>query len=75
MFTEEELLSLGFSKNQWIDEGGNFTEHIIGNGSIGVEISGFTLVEITSGQRVFITVPNCENLEDLKCLLKLFNIS
>lgn len=70
----QEILKLGFKENKWESEGENFTEYIIGNKEIGILISGTTLVEITYGKSVFIHVPNCNTIEDLKHLLKLLNI-
>jgi hypothetical protein len=72
---ENEILSIGFKKNQWEEENETFTEYIIGNGKVGIEISGTTLVEITTCKGVFITVPNCETIEDLKELVRLLNIN
>lgn len=69
---EKDILSLGFKKNKWMDEGEKFTEYVVGNGEIGICISGRTLVEVTQGKGIFITVPNCETIEDLKQLIKLF---
>jgi len=71
---ENEILSLGFKKNQWIDEGETFTEYLIGNKEVGILISGTTLVELTNGNKNFIHVPNCEIIDDLKQLMRLFNI-
>lgn len=72
---ENEILELGFKKNQFEEEGEVFTEYIIGNGKVGIEISGTTLVEITQGKGVFITVPNCQTIQDLKELIRLLNIN
>jgi hypothetical protein len=71
---EKKLLSLGFKINQWHDEGHDFTEYVIGNGEIGIVISGITLVELTIGNGKFITVPNCDSIEKLEQLIHLFNI-
>jgi len=71
---ENQILELGFKKNQTEQDGVIYTEYIIGNGKVGIEISGTTLVEITEGRGSFITVPNCQTIEDLKQLIKLFNI-
>jgi len=69
---EKEILELGFKKNQWEYEGNIFTEYLIGNKDVGIMISGTTLVEITQGKGAFITVKNCETIDDLKQLVKLF---
>jgi hypothetical protein len=71
---EKEILSLGFRKNEWTYETENFVEYVKGNGSIGIEISGINLVEITSGKGVFITVQNCKTIDDLKSLIKLLGL-
>jgi hypothetical protein len=71
---EKEILSLGFKVNQWVHDGEEFVEYILGNGKVGIEISGLTLVEITYGKGVFITVPNCKSIDDLKDLIRLFGI-
>jgi hypothetical protein len=71
---ENEILGLGFKKNEWTYEGEDFVEYIKGNGAVGIEISGINLVELTVGKSVFITVPNCDTIEKLKQLLSLFNI-
>lgn len=72
---EKQILELGFKKNQWEEENETFTEYLIGNKEVGVMISGTTLVEITQGKGIFITVPNCQTIEDLKELIRLFNIN
>lgn len=72
--TERQILSLGFKKNQWEDEDEIFTEYLLGNGIVGILISGSTLVEITTGREVFISVPNCKTIEDLKQLVKLLGL-
>jgi len=71
---ENEILSLGFKKNKWIDEGETFTEYFLGSEKLGIMISGITLVEIVFDNDEFITVPNCKTIEDLKQLMRLFNI-
>ena len=71
---ENEILSLVFKKNQWTDEGNEFTEYLIGNKEVGILISGTTLVEITQGKGVFINVPCCETITDLKELKRLLGI-
>ena len=73
-WTETELLKLGFKKNEWTDEGETFTEYLIGNSELGILISGISLVEIAQGKSVFITVPNCTDISDLKTLLNLFGL-
>ena len=71
---EEEILLLGFKKNEWTYETENFVEYIKGNGNIGIEISGINLVEITNGNGIFLTVPNCKTIDDLKLLVKLLGL-
>lgn len=73
-FNETELKKLGFKKNEWTDNGEIFTEHLKGNSEIGVLVSGINLVEITQGKSVFITVPNCNDISDLKTLLNLLGL-
>jgi len=72
--SEEEILSIGFKKNEWTYETENFIEYVKGDGNVGIEISGINLVEITAGNGVFITVPNCQTIDDLKSLVKLFGL-
>jgi len=72
--TEKEILSLGFKKNQWEDEDEIFTEYLLGNGIVGILISGTTLVKITTGREVFISVPDCKTIKDLKSLVKLLGL-
>lgn len=71
---ETELVELGFKKNECTDEGETFTEYLIGNSELGILISGISLVEITQGKSVFITVPNCNDISDLTKLLNLFGL-
>lgn len=71
---EKEILSLGFKKNEWTYESENFVEYIKGNGNVGIEISGINLVEITAGKGIFVTVPNCKTIDDLKSLIKLLGL-
>jgi len=71
---ENQILTLGFKINQWKQESETFTEYLLGNKEFGILISGTTLVEITAGKGIFISVPNCQTIEDLKQLIKLFNI-
>jgi len=72
--TEEEILSLGFKKNQWTEENQTFTEYWIGDDNAGIEISGTTLVELKIGAKNYITVPNCNSIQELRLLIHLFNI-
>ena len=74
--TEKQILSLGFKKNEWEHDGETFIEFILGNieGGVGILISGTTLVELTPGNGVFITVPNCSTIRELKQLIKLFGL-
>lgn len=44
IMSEKDILSLGFKKNQWTDEGNDFTEYLLGNDEVGILISGTTLV-------------------------------
>ena len=71
---EKNFLKLGFKINQWQYEGHEFTEYIIGNGEIGIVISGLTFVELTIGNGKFINVKNCDSIKKLKQLIHLFNI-
>lgn len=73
-WTPKQLERLGFENRSWDDEGETFTEYVKDNGTVKVEISGESLVEITQDEANYITVPNCETLNDLKSLLKLFNL-
>lgn len=72
IMSEKDILSLGFKKNQWTDEGNDFTEYLLGNDEVGILISGTTLVEITQGKGSFITAKNCETIDDLRELVRLF---
>lgn len=74
--TEKQILSLGFKKNEWEHDGETFIEFILGNikGGVGILVSGTTLVELTQGNGVFITVPNCSTIRELKQLIKLFGL-
>ena len=72
IMSEKDILSLGFKKNQWTDEGNDFTEYLLGNDEVGILISGTTLVEITQGKGNFITAKNCETIDDLRELVRLF---
>jgi hypothetical protein len=72
---EKNFLQLGFKKNKWEQDFEIFTEYLLGNKEVGILISGTTLVEITQGKGVFITVPGCETIEDLKELIRLLNIN
>ena len=72
--TDIEILSIGFKKNQWEHDDEIFTEYLLGNGVVGILISGTTLIEITAGKEVFISVPNCKTIKDLKSLVKLLGL-
>ena len=61
--TEKELLELGFKKHEWND----LREFSLGC----ILITGITLVEICQNGE-FITVKNCETIDDLKQLIRLF---
>lgn len=61
--TEKELLELGF---KIIDDDG-FIDYQLGN----IYITGTTLVEVFQNGE-FITVKNCETIDDLKQLIRLF---
>jgi len=60
---ENEILDLGFVKTEDQD----WTEYNLGN----ICIIGTTLVEVHQNGE-FITVSNCNTIEDLKQLIKLF---
>lgn len=70
---EANLLKEGFNKSSWQDGDEQFTDYIKGDNPK-VEVSGMTLVEINFGQGNYQTVPNCKNMDDVRALLKLFNI-
>jgi hypothetical protein len=72
--TKEEILSIGFKRNEWTYETENFLEYVKGNGSLGILISSTNFVEITVGNGVFITVPNCKTIDDLKSLVRLLGL-
>lgn len=60
---ENEILALGFVKTEDQD----WAEYNLKN----ICITGTTLVEIFQGNE-WISVPNCNTIEDLKQLIKLF---
>lgn len=74
MIIETQLLIRGFKHNQWEENGETFHEYIIGNGDVGIEISGPALVGITNGNGNYITVPNCTTIGDIDNLIRLFDI-
>lgn len=70
---EKELLDLGFIDTSYSEEGIDFTEFKLSNEKFTIEISGLDLVEMSFVGLGWIEVPNCKTIEDLKCLIKLFN--
>lgn len=73
--TESEILELGFVKNEWSWESQEFTEYIKGNEKLNITVYGVTkAVEINSGRMCNIIVSNCENIEDLKQLIRLLDV-
>ena len=74
---KEELLKLGFVDTSYSEEGVLFTEYTLQNDKFCIEVSGETLVEIQlfvahESFRTWIHVPNCKDIEDIKCLIRLF---
>ena len=72
-----ELLELGFVDTSYVEEGINFTEFTLQTDKFCIEVSGETLVEIQlfvahESFRTWIHVPNCKDIEDIKCLIRLF---
>jgi hypothetical protein len=66
--TSQELLQLGFKDTTW---SGN-TEHTLETADFKIEVSGISLVEINVDGD-WITVPNCNTIDDMKQLIKLFS--
>jgi hypothetical protein len=70
----KELKKIGFKDNTKTIDKETFTEFRFDGKEVSIEISGTTLVEITTGRNVWITVPGCQTLEDVKQLMRLFNL-
>jgi len=69
--SEKEILELGFKKITWKDDGQDFTEYKKESGNYGILISGTTLVEVFATDSI-VTVKNCNTINDLKQLIRLF---
>jgi len=70
--TDKELLDLGFKDNSFFDDGIRFTEFELMTEKFKIEITGISRVEIKFPDTGWIGVPNCNTIEDLKLLIKLF---
>lgn len=70
-FTENDLLSRGFTRKEWSDEGNTFTEYTRQlRHATSIEISGTTLVELVIEDAY--ETANIESLEELDLLIKMF---
>jgi hypothetical protein len=65
------LLQLGFVDKSYEDEGEHFKEFELKLKNCSIVILGET-VEIQQGNSVYVEVPNCKYILDLKNLIKLF---
>lgn len=70
---DKQLLSLGFIKSEWEDGADTFIEYFYGNSEIGIMISG-QLIELVYGRSIYVDIPNCATIKDLKSIINLFNI-
>ena len=70
--THEQLLALNFTFNTWTDEGEVFTEYILQEGNVKIEISGTTLFEIAIGNEY--TEVDIDSVEELELLIKVLKI-
>jgi hypothetical protein len=67
-----ELLELGFIDTSYVEEEINFTELTLTKENFKIQIHGVNLVEIEFEPRIWVEVPNCKTVEDLKQLIRLF---
>lgn len=72
---EKELLELGFIDTSYTEDKIDFTEHTLTKETFSIEISGIDSVEIKFVGISWVDVPNCKTIEDLKQLIRLFNIN
>ena len=70
----KQLLKLGFTNTSYTDDEANsFTEFQLKTKKFTIAISGIGLVEINFNSTEWHTVPNCQNIQNLKNLIKLFS--
>ena len=69
---QNELLGLGFVDTSYTEDGVYFTEFTLKKENFTIEVSGINSVEIKLLCGFWNDVPNCETIEDLKQLIKLF---
>lgn len=70
----DELKKLGFKDFSTKNDNEVFTDYRLVGKGISIDITGITLVEIIIGHDTWITVPNCKTIDDIKELIRLFNI-
>ena len=71
---KKELLELGFIDTSYSEEGINFTEFTFTTENFTIEILGIDLVEIKFLSIGWVEVPNCKSIDDLKHLIRLFDV-
>lgn len=70
---EDQLSELGFKNTSYEEEGIFFREFLIEKGVVKIEIDGDNSVEIAIDNN-WHSLPNCQTIEDLKELMRLFDI-
>lgn len=71
-FTDKQLKQRGFAYITWTDEGETFTEYVLQKGSVKIEISGISLIEVAINNE-YATV-QVESLEELDTLIKVLGL-
>lgn len=70
-FTEPHLLSRGFTRNEWTDEGHTFVEHTRTlRNATRIEVSGLSLVELVIEDGY--ETAHVDSLEELDLLIRIF---
>lgn len=69
---EKDLLELGFIDTSFFEENEKFTEFTLTKDNFVIEVSGINHVEIKLSCGFWNHVPNCNSIQDLKILIKLF---
>ena len=68
-----DLLKLGFKDTSFTDEEILFTEFTLKKEKFTIQIHGENLVELEVEPKIWVEIPNCKKISDLKRLIKLFH--
>lgn len=72
-YIEQDLLDRGFKDRSWSEDGNEFTEHVLGNIHLRIEISGLNLIELFMEENL--VEVNIDTLSELDTVIKVFGLN